>query len=321
MIVTLSAMGLLFGLTTVMAQKAPPGTKASAPKSDAKAASAGEADEKAIRLVADAFAKAYNGHDPKAIAGLFTPQGELVDEDGEVKQGRAAIEREFAQVFETFPEANISISIKSIRLLGPNIAAEDGSANVVHEPADPGGLTRYTVIHVKQDGKWLIASTRDYPDEAMGDHELKQLEWLIGDWVDESPDGLVKTSYRWADNHRYILSDFTVQIGGRGVMTGSQRIGWDAMAKVLRSWMFDSEGGFADGSYARNGDQWIIKINGVTRDGKVASATNVITRAGKDQMTWQSRDRMVDGEATPDIEPVTIVRKPPVPQSKLSAAP
>ena len=321
MIVALSATGLLFGMTAAMAQKAPQGARPAAPKTEPKSASAGDPDEKAIRLVADAFAKAYNAHDAKAIANLFTPQGELVDEEGSVKQGRSAIEREFTQIFETFPQAKISISIKSVRLISPNVAAEDGSADVIREPGEAGGLTRYTVVHVKQDGKWLIASTRDYPDESMGDHELQQLDWLIGDWIDESPDGLVKTSYRWADNHRYILSDFTVQVGGRGVMTGSQRIGWDPLAKVVRSWVFDSEGGFADGNYSRDGDQWIVKIAGVTRDGKLASATNIITRAGKDHMTWQSRDRMVDGEATPDIDPVMVVRKPPVPQSKLSAAP
>jgi uncharacterized protein (TIGR02246 family) len=304
----------------VRAQQAPPKTPATRP---AAQPSAGDraADEKAIRQIADNFAKAYNTHDAKSLAALFTADGEIVNEEGEVTQGRAAIEEEFAGIFEGMPQSKISVSIKSIRFLAPNLAAEDGSASVTPAPGELGGLTRYTVIHVKQDGKWQVASTRDYPDEEIADHELKQLEWLIGEWVDESPDSVVISNYRWTENKRYILSDFTVQMGGRGVMTGSQRIGWDPLAKVVRSWVFDSEGGFVEGSYAHDGDRWIVKLSGVTREGKVASATNTLTRIGKDRMTWESRDRIVDGETTPDIPPVTVVRKPPKPQSQLSAAP
>ena len=59
------------------------------------------------------------------------------------------------------------------------------------------------------------------------------------------------TSYRWTDNHRFILGQFTVQIGGKPAMTGSQRIGWDPLKKTIRSWVFDSEGGFAEGLWSR----------------------------------------------------------------------
>ena len=94
---------------------------------------------------------------------------------------------------------------------------------------------------------------------------------MIGDWVDESPEALVMTSYRWTDNQCYILSEFKVQIGGRPMMTGSQRIGWDPLAKKIRSWVFDSEGGFGEGIWTREGNRWIVKRTGVTRDGKIAS--------------------------------------------------
>ena len=60
-------------------------------------------------------------------------------------------------------------------------------------------------------------------------------------------------------------------------MKGSQRIGWDPSAKRLRSWVFDSEGGFGEGVWSKSGNQWIAKMTGVTSDGKTASSTNVIT--------------------------------------------
>ena len=125
---------------------------------------------------------------------------------------------------------------------------------------------------------------------------------------------LVITSYQWSDNRRFILSEFKVQIGGRPAMTGTQRIGWDPHARQLRSWTFDSEGGFAEGVWSRNGKQWIVKSTGVTRDGKTASATNVRTRVTKDRMTWQSRDRVIGGEVMPNVEELPIVRRTPQPK-------
>ncbi len=90
-----------------------------------------------------------------------------------------------------------------------------------------------------------MASATDLPEDTWGgEAELKQLAGLIGDWVDESPDAIVLTSYRWTDNHRFILGQFTVQIGGKPAMTGSQRIGWDPLKKTIRSWVFDFGGRF-----------------------------------------------------------------------------
>lgn len=278
-------------------------------------------DERMIRQIAEDFAKAYNAHDAQAIAKLFAPDGEVASEEGDIQQGRDEIAEEFAAVFDEFPGAKIKVEIRSIRFLTPGVAVEDGVASVVRVPGDAATPTRYTVIHSKQDGRWLIASTRDYSaGEDLGVEELAQLGWLEGEWVDESPDSMVITKYTWTDNHRYLLSEFTMQVAGRGVMTGSSRIGWDALNKVLRNWVFDSEGGFTEGMYARDGDRWIIKVTGVTRDGKAASATNIITRLSKDRMTWESRDRVIDGEVEPDIEPVIIARKPPAPLSQAAAA-
>jgi hypothetical protein len=95
-------------------------------------------------------------------------------------------------------------------------------------------------------------------------------------------------------------------------MRVSQRIGWDPVAKRIRSWVFDSEGGFGESLWARDGDSWIIKATGVRPDGKIASATNVFVPAGKDAYVWRSRDRIIGDEVSPPME-VKVVRKPPQP--------
>jgi uncharacterized protein (TIGR02246 family) len=311
------AIATLASVVVMKALSAEPKTLAvkAAPAAAIAAPSARRTDEQAIRAVAAAAVNTYNAHDAAALAALFTREAEIVNEDGTAFQGREAIERTFARIFQEHPESRMEVSIKSIRFASPAVATEDGRTTVTHRANEPAEHNRYTVVHVKQDGKWLMASARDLPDEeSTAEDDLKQLDWLVGEWVDESPDALIRTSYRWADNRRFLLSEFTIEIGGRSAMNGSQRIGWDRSAKTLRSWVFDSEGGFAEGVWARNGSQWIAKMTGVTSDGKTASSTNVITRISKDRATWQSRDRIVGGKVAPDVEAIPIVRKPPLPK-------
>jgi len=270
-------------------------------------------DEQAIRLVVDGFGKAFNQADAKAIAALFAADGEIVNERGESVQGREAIERAFAEIFKNDPKARMRIMVDAIRFVGPSMAIEEGSTLTTHAAGRPAERSRYMVVHVKQDGAWRMASAHDLPDEtSSAEEELKQLEWLVGDWVDESKDSLVLTTYRWADDHRSILSEFKVQIGGRPAMSGVQRIAWDPLAKTLRSWTFDSQGGFSEGVWARGADnQWVVKMTGVTHQGELASATNTMTRVAKDRMTWTSRDRTMAGQWTPRVVEFSIVRKPP----------
>jgi len=272
-------------------------------------------DEEAIRCAAAAFASAYNAQDAKAIARLFVADGQIINEEGQSTQGSEGIEQVFAEIFKEHPKAHMDLAIESVRFIGPDLALEDGMALVTDDPGEPAQHSAYSVVYARQAGKWLTASARDLPDYTRTpEEELKQLQWMIGQWVDESPEALVLTSYRWTDNQCYILSEFTVQIGGRPVMTGTQRIGWDPLAKSIHSWVFDSEGGFGEGIWTREGNQWIVKKTGVTREGKIASATNIITRVSKDRMTWQQRDRIVGDEKSPDIAATPIARTPPTPK-------
>ena len=56
-----------------------------------------------------------------------------------------------------------------------------------------------------------------------------------------------------------------------------QIIGWDAAAKRIRSWTFDSDGSFAEGSWSKKDNRWYVRKKGTTADGKMASAVNIIT--------------------------------------------
>jgi uncharacterized protein (TIGR02246 family) len=322
---TLIVASMLLAAWTANTAAAPPQALPGQPAVSASlqttvAAEARPDDERAIRNAATAFAAAYRAKDAKAVSALFAPEGEIVDEQGNCAHGQEAIERVFAEIFQADSKSHIEIAIESIRFFGQTLAMEDGTSTVIDDFGQTLEHNRYTVVHMKRDGIWRMISARDLPNETrLANEELEPLAWLIGDWVDESPNAVIITSCRWAEHHDFILSDFTVQVGGQPAMTGSQRIGWDPQAKKLHSWVFDSEGGFAEGIWTRRGNQWLVKMTGVTRDGKAASSTNITTHLAKDRMTWQSRDRVVGDEVMPDTEEVPIVRQPPRPQTAAHA--
>jgi len=275
---------------------------------------AAEAD-KAIRGTADAFVRAYNAADADAIAQLFAPDGQIADEHGNAAWGRKAIANVFRQVFQNHPQSRIENSIQSIRLATPGQAVEEGTATVTHAPGEPVRQSRYEVIHVQREGRWLMASAVDLPEAAWaGAEQLKQLEWLIGEWVNENRDALIVTTYRWTENHRYIVNDYQVQVQGHGLLRGSEWIGWDPLRKQIHSWVFDSEGGVTEGLWSQKDQTWVVQMNGFTAQGKPASSRNTFTPQGKDHLGWQSHDRVIGGEKLPDIESVIVVRRPPPPQ-------
>lgn len=272
------------------------------------------ADEAAIRANVDAFVKAYNAKDAKAVAALFAPDGQTVNKDREVTEGREAIERVFANLFSNNPRTKTQVTVESIRFIGSDLAVEEGSTKETSSPGEPPDYDRYTVLHVKRDGKWQMAMARDEEGPAPSAHEqLRALAWLVGDWVDDGGSTVVRSTCRWSDDKNFLLQEFDVQTNGKEAMHVSQRIGWDPLGKRIRGWVFDSEGGFGESQWTRDGDIWVIKATAVRPDGTTASATNTLVPAGKDAYVWRSRDRIVDDEVVAPVE-VKVVRKPPEPK-------
>jgi uncharacterized protein (TIGR02246 family) len=294
-------------------QAAAPGPQAQG-KAEAGPAADHAADEAAIRANVAAFVKAYNAKDAKALAALFAPDGQIEDKDGDVSEGRDAIEETFGDMFADAPERRIEVTIESIRFIGSNLAVEKGSTKETAAADETPEYDRYTVVHVKRDGKWLMALARDEEGRALSNHEqLGPLAWLVGEWVDDGGNTVVYSSCRWSEDGNFLLQEFRLQVSGRNAMRVSQRIGWDPIAKRVRSWVFDSEGGYGESVWTRDGDIWLIRATGVRPDGKTASATNMLVPAGKDAYVWRSRDRIVGDEAVSPIE-VKVVRKPPEPK-------
>ena len=271
------------------------------------------ADEAAIRANIEKFVKAYNAGDAKALAALFTPDGMIIGKDGDESVGREAIEKAFAETFADSPKKKIEVLVESIRFIGSDLAMEVGTTKETSAPGEPPDIDRYTVIHVKRDGKWLMAMARDEEGPVTAHEQLQALAWLVGEWVDDGGSSVVHSNCRWSEDGNFLLQEFKLKLAGQDAMNVSQRIGWDPLAKQVRSWVFDSEGGYGESRWTRDDDEWIIKASGVRPDGTTASATNFLTQAGKDCYVWRSTNRIVAGERQPDQE-IKVARKPPQPK-------
>jgi uncharacterized protein (TIGR02246 family) len=298
------------------AAKAQPGT---APKTQAKAApaKAGEKEvEAAINESARRFVAAYNRHDAKAIAAGFTATAEFVTEDGMSIHGREAIERHFVAVFATAPKAHLELKVESARLVKSDVAVEEGRVEFTAAPGAALESSRYVAVHINQEGQWLLARARDFPAEAevQSNYEhLRELEWLVGEWIQEDEASLIGTTCKWVDHKNFLLQDFTIRIGALDPITGSTRIGWDPQTQQIKSWTFDSEGGYSEALWTRGENRWVLKARGVTRSGRTFSGTSIVRQVDDGTMSWESHDRVEGGVLVPDRPPIVIKRRPPPP--------
>jgi len=274
------------------------------------------ADEAAIRANADKYVESYNRRDSKTMASMWSPDAVYQDPStGEAFVGRDEIAKQLDYVFAGSEDAKLAIAIDSVEFLSPNVAIEKGVSDITYSKGEPE-KTEYTAVHVKRDGQWFLDRISETevppPPSPPPSHyeELKELEWLVGSWIDDNEGTVIQTDCDWTKNKNFLTRAFAVMIGDRVDMSGMQVIGWDPAQKQIRSWVFDSDGTFGEGTWTHDGDTWTITQTGTLPDGKKTSATNIITKLDDDSHTFQSINRVVDGEVQPSIEEVLIVRRP-----------
>jgi uncharacterized protein (TIGR02246 family) len=290
---------------------------AAAAPGQAVAPPAVSAQEKPIRDLLDAFAKAYGAPDLKALAACFAEEANVVDSAGESTRGKSAIVEMYASSFEENPDLKLEPKVQEIRFLTPDVARVEGQTRLSTDSGDATEFTRFSSLVVKRDGKWLVAEIREYPapvEDVPSYERLKELEWMVGDWVDESDNVKASSSVRWADNKSFLVRTFQVEVGVEKATSGTMFIGWDPQTGQIKSWMFDSEGGHGEGLWTRTDEkEWVVKAQGVLRDGRPTSATQIHVVLNNDSVKTSSIDRIIGGQIAPDIADVVMVRKPPQP--------
>lgn len=267
-----------------------------------------------VRASGEQMIKAFNAGKADEMAALFAPQGEMIDEDGDLLQGRKEIAEAFTKYFQKFPGAKLTLKIDSVRPVGPNVAIEEGTRYITAPEKETVAKAqlRYIAVSTKNDGKWQIASLREFGDDPVpSPHErLEDLAWMIGDWINEGSDMVVKISYRWSDDGNYILGDYQVTKKDKSTQKSTQRIGWDPQANKIRSWLFDADGGFTESVWTMVDDDWVVKSSSVNPDGQAASVTITVETKDKNHFVMRGTDRIVGDSKEPDYE-ITITRAAP----------
>lgn len=268
------------------------------------------ADEAAIRESVTTYVTAFNSHDAPALAAHWSDHGIYQNPlTGTEVSGREAIKQEFATVLEELKDSKLTVSVTAIDFVSPSVAVEQGTAQVVGADSVPE-LTEYSAVHVKQGDKWLLDRVTEKVRVEIPTHyeQLKPLAWLIGSWVDEDAEARVEGTCQWAKNQNFITRSFTVELAGQPELSGVQFIGWDASRGKIRSWTFDSDGGFADGTWTNKNDRWIVESAAVLPDGRKSSSINIMKLLDDNTLTWQITGRDVDGEILPNLPEVKITR-------------
>lgn len=267
-------------------------------------------DEAAIRKSAVDYMAAFDKQDAKAIAAMWSPEAVYSNPlTGEQVVGREAIEQQLAAIFSQSKDAKLEVSVDSIQFVSPNVAIEQGTARVLRPDAEPD-VTTYSAVHVKRDGIWLLDRMNEEPAKVTPSNyeRLKELEWMIGTWVDQDEHAVVETTSQWTKNHNFITRAFAVSVGDQIELSGIQIIGWDPVEQRIRSWVFDSDGGFGEATWTHKENRWVINAKSTLPDGRKASAINVMTIVDPDTITWQASGRSVGGEILPNIDPIKIAR-------------
>lgn len=269
------------------------------------------ADEAAIRKSVETYVASFNRGDAAALAALWTPEAVYTHPiSGEQVIGRENIQKQFADIFAESKQIKLEAATQAIQFISPGVAVEQGNARLIL-PDETPEESEYTAIYVKRDGQWLLDRVTESEVLKIPSHyeQLKSLEWLVGRWVDQDDDATVVTDCHWAKNDNFLVRSFTVQVRDRIDMSGIQIIGWDPAEKRIRSWVFDSDGGFGQGTWKRKDNRWYIEQQGVLHDGRKTSAVQIMTQLDDNTATLQSVNRTVDGELLPNIDEVMVTKE------------
>ena len=301
---------------------APAAQGAPAPPVSVPAAQAGPVDPliEEVAATEEGFIRAFNEGKADVVASMFSGDCELITEDGTQYHGQEEIKQLFTQYFADYPGVKVGLDIESIRSLGDNLAVEEGTRYVGIND-QPLAQVRYVATLAKQDGKWKLASVREFSDAVPmpnGGH-LEPIAWMVGDWVSEGSDVVMKISYRWDESQNFIVGTFTGMQGDQVVLKSDQRIGWDPSVGKIRSWFFDSDGGFATGYWTLLEEGWVLKSQSTSTDGSIGFADVIISPLDENRFRMVGADRIVDNERLPGFD-VIIAKAPPKPTDASAAA-
>jgi uncharacterized protein (TIGR02246 family) len=253
------------------------------------------------------YEEAYNKGDAKTLARFYSEDVDYIDQEGAEVKGRDAMEKLLADNFQQNPGVKLAITTEEIKQLTPDVKVTRGFATVT--PATGAATTtRYTLVRVKKGNHWEISQLNEREAPPLSAYsKLEALEWLVGTWQDKSGEQTVEAKINWAGDKNFLVRTINVK-GNQSSTDGWEIIGWDPLRQQIRSWIFDSNGGFGESTWVNNGEDWLIRASNVLPDGSRSTAENVLTKVDDNKFTWESQNRTLDGEPQPSLDKIEVQR-------------
>lgn len=145
----------------------------------------------------------------------------------------------------------------------------------------------------------MVSKSETAASDVAANHPLAELEWLLGEWIGMTDNATVYVSAHPCESGAFIEREFIVKREGQPDVGGTQRIGYDPVSGRLKSWTFDSLGGFGDGYIERDGDSWVIESDETLGDGAQSSTTAILKPLVDDRFEWQIERARVNGASLP----------------------
>ncbi len=268
-------------------------------------------DTAAIQAAIQSYVEAFNNRDVEQLIVLWSPEGVYHSRrGGEALVGHDALRESFIANFSQESVPILAVNTASIEFVSPNVAVERGTATVKHSE-DDFFETEYSVIYVKQDGTWLIDRVREdeIAEPPSNYSHLRDLEWMIGEWVDEADSGVIELECQWTKNQNHISRRFKVTSGDAVELSGLEIIGWDPRQKQIRSWLFDSDGGFVEATWSKREDHWTVQAVATLADGGAGSYTGILRPIDENSFSFQKVNQVIDSQLLPNMDEVIIRRK------------
>lgn len=262
------------------------------------------ADKESVQKALDGFVAAFKSGDAKTVANSWTADGEYVDDDGTSYRGRAALEKAYTELFSKHKGNTLEVEVSSIRFPSKDTAVVEGHFKLRKGKGAELIVSKCSFLYAREDGKWLIAIAREWPGDGLS---LRDLEWLIGSWEAKRDGTTVSSKYEWTANKAFIRCTFSITKDGV-THTGMQMIVKDPSTGELQQWTFEDSGGIGNADIARDGKKWVITARATTPDGRILTATNIMTPVDADSFLFHTVDRTVDDEELADLPPIKVTR-------------
>lgn len=256
--------------------------------------------ESEVRAASQRYLEAVRKGDADTLRRVWTKEGDYVDAKGRKSKASDLISALHGERQSRAADAAQRPSESTVRLVQPDVAIEDGISGPSMSEDGRTVTGRFSAVWVKQDNQWRLDALREAVVAAPTpkDH-LSAFDWLMGEWVAETENGVVLVSSHWADDEHYIVRDFAIRDGQSPIVTSTQRIGWDSASEKFKCWTFDSQGGSGEGTLRQDGNRWVVEINSTMPNGQKMKTNSTYIPIDDARFNWESAESKVGDVSIP----------------------